>query len=64
MLGYLLTDMTESCIGLTGFSGGSRCDLEESLVGVGEEPGRAPDILTDLPGVEGAAVLDSTMKSV
>lgn len=64
LLGSLLIDMTESCIELAGCSGGSRCDLEELLAGAGEESGRAPDIFTELPGVEGTAVLDSTMKSV
>jgi hypothetical protein len=64
LLGYLLTDMTESCIELSGFSGGSRWDLEESLVGAGEESGKAPDILTELAGVDEATVVESTMKSV
>lgn len=64
LLGYLLTDMTESCIELSGFSGGSRWDLEQSLVGAGEESGKAPDILTELAGVDEATVVESTMKSV
>lgn len=64
LLGSLLIDMTESCIELAGCSGGSRRDLKELLVGAGEESGRAPDIFTELPDVEGTAVLDSTMRSV
>lgn len=64
LLGSLLIDITESCIELAGFSGSSRCDLEELLAGAGEESGRAPDIFTELPDVEGTAVLDSTRKSV
>jgi hypothetical protein len=57
-------DMTESCIELAGFSGGSRRDLEESVVGAGEESGRAPDIFTELSTVEEAAVVESTTKPV
>jgi hypothetical protein len=64
LLGHLLIDMTESCIELTGFSGGSRRDLEESVVGAGEESGRAPDIFTELPIVEEATVVESTTKPV
>ena len=56
--------MTESCIELSGFSGGSRRDLDEFVVGAGEECGRAPDILTELPVVEEATVDESTTKSV
>lgn len=56
--------MTESCIELAGFSGGSRRDLDESVVGAGDESGRAPDILTELRAAEEAAVDESTTKSV
>jgi hypothetical protein len=64
LLGYSLIDMTELCMELAGFSGGSRRDLEESVVGAGGESGKAPDILTELPTVEEATVVDSTMSSV
>jgi hypothetical protein len=64
LLGYLLIDVTELCIELAGFSGGSRRDLEEFVVGVGEESGKAPDILTKLPAVEEANVVESTTNSV
>lgn len=56
--------MTESCTELAGFFGGSRRDLDESVVGAGEESGRAPDILTELRAVEEATVDESTTKSV
>jgi hypothetical protein len=60
LVGCSLVDTTELCIELAGFSGGSRRDLEESVVGAGEESGRAPDILTELPTVEEATVVEST----
>jgi hypothetical protein len=63
-VGHLLIDITESCIELGGFSGGSSRDLEESLVGAGEESGRAPDIFTELSTAEEAAVVESTTKPV
>jgi hypothetical protein len=56
--------MPESCKELAGFSGGSRRDLDESVVGAGEDSGRAPDILTELQAVEEALVDESTTKSV
>ena len=64
LLGYSLIDMTESCMELAGFSGGSRRDLEESVVGAGEESGKAPDIFTELLTVEEATVVESTTNSV
>lgn len=60
----MLIDTTESCIELAGFSGGTRRDLDEFMVGAGEESGRAPDILTELRSAEEAAVDESTTKSV
>jgi hypothetical protein len=64
LLGHSLIDTTELCIELAGSSGCSRRDLEESVVGAGEESDRAPDILTELPTVEEATVVESTKSSV